>query len=71
MPDEQNYTSYLLSIDDVIQKLGGVERRVVEYAWELYRSTLELEAYLKERSEQQLNGDGNTSTSSAPNVSSF
>jgi hypothetical protein len=40
MPNEQNYRSHLLSIEDAIKLVSGGERKVLEYAWELYCYTL-------------------------------
>ena len=40
MPNEQNYRSHLLSIDDAITHVSGGERKVLQYAWELYCYTL-------------------------------
>jgi len=40
MPDEQDYESYLVSFEDAWRHLFGTERKVLEYAWTLYRYTL-------------------------------
>lgn len=40
MPNEQNYRSHLLSIEDAINHVSGGERKVLQYAWELYCYTL-------------------------------
>lgn len=40
MPDEQNYQSHLLSIHDALSHVSGGERKVLQYAWELYCYTL-------------------------------
>ena len=40
MPNEQNYRSHLLSIEDAMNQVSGGERKVLEYAWELYCYTL-------------------------------
>lgn len=40
MPNEQNYRSHLLSIEDAINNVSGGERKVLQYAWELYCYTL-------------------------------
>ena len=51
MPNEQNYRSHLLSIEDAMDHVSGGEQKVLQYAWELYCLTLnELE---KERSEAE------------------
>jgi len=41
MPDEKNYVSYLLGIDDAIPRLCMQERSVLEYVWHEYCQTLE------------------------------
>jgi hypothetical protein len=40
MPDEQNYRSHLLSYDDAMRYVTGEERKVLQYAWELYCYTV-------------------------------
>jgi len=51
MPDEQNYESHLLSIDEALSHVSSGERKVLLYAWELYCLTLtELE---RQRSEAE------------------
>lgn len=40
MPDEQNYRSHLLSIDEAMSHVSGGERKVLQYAWELYCYTI-------------------------------
>jgi len=40
MPDEQNYESHLLSIEDALSRVSGGERKVLRYAWEIYCFTL-------------------------------
>ena len=40
MPNEQNYRSHLLSIEDAMSNVTGGERKVLQYAWELYCYTL-------------------------------
>ena len=40
MPDEQNYQSHLLSIEDAMSHVSGGERKILQYAWELYCYTL-------------------------------
>lgn len=40
MPDEQNYESHLLSIEDALNRVSGGEEKVLQYAWEIYVFTL-------------------------------
>ena len=40
MPNEQNYQSHLLSIEDAMTLVTGGERKVLQYVWELYCYTL-------------------------------
>ncbi|PFH48847.1 hypothetical protein AMATHDRAFT_64527 [Amanita thiersii Skay4041] len=39
MPDEQNYVSHLLNIEDAYNRLRGSERSVLLYAWCVYNET--------------------------------
>lgn len=59
MPDEQNYETHLLSIDEALSHISGGEQKVLLYAWELYCITLtELE---RQRSEAEQKETGNLS----------
>ena len=40
MPNEQNYQSHLLSIEDAINYVSGAEQKILRYAWEVYCYTL-------------------------------
>jgi predicted transcriptional regulator len=40
MPNEQNYQSHLLSIEEAMNHVTGGERKVLQYAWEIYCYTL-------------------------------
>lgn len=40
MPDEQNYRSHLLSIDEAMSHVSGGEQKILQYAWELYCYTI-------------------------------
>ena len=40
MPDEQNYRSHLLSIDEAMSHVSGGEKKILQYAWELYCYTI-------------------------------
>ena len=40
MPNEQNYQSHLLSIEDAMSCVSGWERKVLQYAWEIYCHSL-------------------------------
>ena len=58
MPDEQNYRSHLLSIEDAMRYVSGGERNILQYAWELYCYTLtelENQKYLAEKEKGDLN----------------
>ncbi len=43
MPDEQNFVSHLVSVEEALPLLEPSEARVLRYAWEVYNSTLEIE----------------------------
>jgi len=47
MPDEQNFTTYLLSVNEAIDKLGWIEGSVVHRAWNIWQNTLEIETHLR------------------------
>ena len=56
MPDEQNYKSHLLPIGEALKLVSGGERKILQYAWEIYCFTLsELE---KQRLEPEQNEIG-------------
>lgn len=56
MPDEQNYKSHLLPIEEALKLVSGGERKILQYAWEIYCFTLtELE---KQRLESEQNEIG-------------
>jgi len=56
MPDEQNYESHLLPIEEALKLVSGGERKILQYAWEIYCFTLtELE---KQRLEPEQNEIG-------------
>ena len=40
MPNEQNFQSHLLSIEDALDNVSGAERNILQYAWEIYCFTL-------------------------------
>jgi hypothetical protein len=48
MPDEQNYSSYLLSIEEALERLDLPERSVVNYAWLTWKQTLAMDAKRQE-----------------------
>jgi len=63
MPNEQNYRSHLLSIEDAMDHVFSGEQKVLQYAWELYCFTLnELE---KERLEAEKETDQSQASSSS------
>ncbi|KAF8816963.1 hypothetical protein BYT27DRAFT_7205352 [Phlegmacium glaucopus] len=41
MPDEQNYESHLLSIDEAMRCISAGEQKILQYAWEVYCFTVE------------------------------
>ena len=43
MPDEQNYESYLVPVEEAFQLLHTSEARVLRYGWDTYQFTLEVE----------------------------
>ena len=47
MPDEQNFTTHFLSVEDAIDKAGWFEGFVIHKAWTLWQSTLAIEANLR------------------------
>jgi len=63
MPDEQNYRSHLLSIDEALSHVSGGERKVLQYAWELYCFTI------TELEKQRLQAEKGTDQSQAPSSS--
>ena len=55
MADEQHYESHLLSFDEALKHISGGERKVLQYAWEVYCFTCtELE---KQRLDAEETGD--------------
>jgi hypothetical protein len=46
MPDEQNFTTHLLSVHEAIDRTGWVEGSVIHRAWKLWKNTLAIEAVL-------------------------
>jgi hypothetical protein len=50
MPNEQHYTSHLVSIEEARERLPAPEVYVVEYAWQTWLSSLSIE---KRRQEQR------------------
>jgi hypothetical protein len=49
MPDEQSFTTHLLTVKDAIEKVGWLEGPVIHKAWKLWQSTLEIQADLRAR----------------------
>lgn len=45
MPDEQGYVSYLLDFATATSRLQGIERFVLQKAYDLWRSDAEIEAF--------------------------
>ncbi|KAF7297336.1 Nudix hydrolase domain-containing protein [Mycena indigotica] len=55
MPDEVNYESYLLTVEQVLEKLGpgsDHEANVVRYAWAVYQHTMQI--YAEQEQQQAL-----------------
>jgi len=53
MPDEQNYTSYLLSAEEALQKrLSPLEKRIIHYACTVYMDSLNHDARLEAESQR-------------------
>ena len=48
MPDERNYTSHLMSINEALARLMPAEKWVVYYVWTLWTRTIEIEAEREE-----------------------
>ncbi|KAJ7452038.1 NUDIX hydrolase domain-like protein [Mycena galericulata] len=67
MPDEINYETHLLSVDEALKNLFPDEGRVVAYAWTLYEYTLKREA--EERRIAESGGSGSSSSLSERPVS--
>jgi hypothetical protein len=49
MPDEQNFTTHLLSVKDAIEKAGWLEGSVIHKAWKLWQDTVAIQAELRAR----------------------
>jgi len=64
MPDEQNYQSHLLSIEDAVRCVSGWERKILFYAWELYCFTHD------ELEKQRLEAEKKETERSDPHASS-
>lgn len=53
MPDEQNYTSYLLSYEEAIQKLDSPDKMVLRYVWKAYAQTVAFEEEDRKKERRQ------------------
>ncbi|EAU87791.2 hypothetical protein CC1G_09410 [Coprinopsis cinerea okayama7 len=53
MPDEQNFESHLLPVDEAIKVLPGQEAKVLQFAWAVYRRTLEINQQIREEEVKQ------------------
>jgi hypothetical protein len=53
MPDEQNFTTHLLSVKDAVEKAGWLEGEVIHKAWKLWQSTVAIQADLRAREDLQ------------------
>lgn len=53
MSDEQSYTSHLFTFDEAMEKLYEVERRVLQYAWDVYLHTIYVENERRRRERQE------------------
>ncbi|KIM81965.1 hypothetical protein PILCRDRAFT_820843 [Piloderma croceum F 1598] len=49
MPDEQSFTTHLLSVKDAVEKAGWLEGLVIHKAWKLWQSTVAIQADLRTR----------------------
>jgi len=52
MAGEQNYTSHLCTYEEAMHKLEGIERSVLQYAWDVYHHTLTIEEQRRKREQQ-------------------
>jgi hypothetical protein len=53
MPDEQSFTTHLLSVDVAVSMVGEIEGLVVDKAWRLWQNTLAIQAKLRARNGSQ------------------
>ncbi|KAG5731119.1 hypothetical protein E4T56_gene15567 [Termitomyces sp. T112] len=56
MPDEQTYTSHILTYEEAMNRLWGLERHVLDYVWTIYVYTLGI--YEEVQADEAANGDG-------------
>lgn len=52
MPDEKDYVSYLLDYNTAYKNLRGVDRIVMQKAYELWQNDAETDAYLRAQLEK-------------------
>jgi len=52
MPDEQHFTTHLLSLKQAIDNAGFIEKSVIHKAWKLWRNTVAMEVALKAEAEK-------------------
>ncbi|KAG6883633.1 hypothetical protein C0993_004985 [Termitomyces sp. T159_Od127] len=68
MPDEQTYTSYIVTYEEAMNRLQGLERRVLRYVWTIYLYTLdvyrELEAGQADGADDKTKDNVNTTDTS-------
>jgi hypothetical protein len=61
MPDEVNYEAQLLSFEQAQNCLGGPQRFILEFGWQVYQNKLEIEEFLakeaKERADSPAHND--------------
>lgn len=62
MSNEQTYTSHLLTFGEAMAKLYGAEKRVLQYAWDVYHHTIKLEK-MRRRERQEENQNQQSSSS--------
>lgn len=63
MEDEAGYEASLLPVEEAYKRVPFAERRVLAYAWEVYRQTVELNAQLAAQAEAgDLAGNGQMPT---------
>jgi hypothetical protein len=65
MPDEKNYKSHLMSIDTALGLLHHPEDKVLRYAWALWKRTIEIDAELKKKLEDESRSSGQEQTTAS------
>ena len=60
MPDEQDYVSHLVTIDEALNLLPSTEAGILTFAWNLYAFTIEIEEQERLRRNENRSSDANT-----------